>query len=129
MNHRGKVAALSSATFTGAMAVLYAFPPAQYTFYPRCPIYAATHLLCPGCGGTRALYELLHFNLGGALHYNALVTVLFPLALIWLAVSSYRAHRNDRPLQLTLPMPGVVALLLIALLFSVARNLATGWSV
>jgi Protein of unknown function (DUF2752) len=122
-----KVTALSSAAFAGTMAVLYAFPPAQYTFYPRCPIYESTHLLCPGCGGTRALYELLHFNLRGALHYNALVTVLFPLALLWLAANGYRAYRNGRSVRLTLPMPVLAGLLLIAVLFSVARNLGMGW--
>jgi hypothetical protein len=60
---------LIAATGCSGLAVLYRFPPSQYQIYPRCPFYAATHLLCPGCGGTRAIYELLHLNLTGALHY------------------------------------------------------------
>jgi len=30
------------------MAVVYNFAPSRYSFYPRCPFYAMTHLLCPG---------------------------------------------------------------------------------
>ena len=40
-------------------ATLVWFPPEQYGFYPRCPFFEATGLLCPGCGG--------HQGLGGAL--------------------------------------------------------------
>src|SRR6516164_7013720 len=80
--------------WTGAVAavlgVVYAFPPAENNFYPRCLFYAFTHLLCPGCGGTRAVHELLHLNLSGALHFNALVTVLAPGLLAWLGWSCYQ---------------------------------------
>ncbi len=121
-----KTAAFTALGATG-LAVLYAFPPTQHHFYPRCPIYAATHLLCPGCGGTRALYELLHFNISGALQYNSLVTVLAPLALLWIAVSWYRAKCNGGKLHFTVPMPVLAALVLVAVLFTVARNLGMGW--
>ncbi|HLW54940.1 MAG TPA: DUF2752 domain-containing protein [Candidatus Angelobacter sp.] len=105
-----------------ALGVLYRFPPSQYSIYPRCPFYAATHLLCPGCGGTRALYELLHMNLRGALHYNALVTVLVPVALAWLAWGCRRAYRDG--LFPPVPWPRSTALVLgaVALLFAVIRD-------
>jgi hypothetical protein len=113
----------------GGIAVLYWFPPAQYSFYPRCPIYSATHLLCPGCGGTRALYELLHLNVTGALHYNALITVLAPLACLWLAFCWYQAVRHRTPLEMPLP-PGVtIAVALLAVLFTVARNFGMAVSI
>ncbi len=129
MNGRHTKTAAFVGICAAGLAVLYALPPTRYNFYPRCPIYASTHLLCPGCGGTRAIYELLHFNVRGALHYNALVTILAPLALLWLAVSCYRAYRTGRYLQLKLPAPVLAGLLLIAVLFSVARNLGMGWMV
>src|SRR6266567_6703336 len=75
------------------LGVLYRFSPAEHSFYPRCPFFALTHLLCPGCGGTRALHELLHLNLTGALHYNALLTVLTPFTVIWLARCCYHVFR------------------------------------
>ena len=46
-----------------ATVVLLRFPPAEYSFYPRCPIFASLHLLCPGCGATRALAALLRLRI------------------------------------------------------------------
>lgn len=106
----------------GGMAFLYRFPPTEYNFYPRCPFYAATHWLCPGCGGTRALYELLHLNLRGALHYNALLTVLAPLLLMWFAWSCYRFLRDNRFPPLPWPRSIALALGTVSLLFAVIRD-------
>jgi uncharacterized protein DUF2752 len=104
------------------LAVIYNFPPAEHSFYPRCPFYAVTHLLCPGCGGTRALYELLHLNLRGAMHFNALVTVLLPLVLIWLAWGGYQSARQARFPSVPWPKTVAACLGLVALLFAVVRN-------
>ena len=65
-------------------ALLLRFPPAQYGFYPLCPIHQLTGLLCPGCGATRALAALLHGNLAEAWHQNALILLLLPAALSYL---------------------------------------------
>jgi hypothetical protein len=111
------------------IAVLYAFPPSQYGFYPRCPIYSTTHLLCPGCGATRALYELLHLNLKGAVHYNALVTLLLPVALMWWALECYSATRQNRSMELRLPPAACAALLVIAALFTITRNTGLAFSI
>jgi hypothetical protein len=110
-------------------AVLYTFPPSQYSFYPRCPIYGTTHLLCPGCGATRAFHELLHLNLKGALHYNALVTLLLPVALMWSGLECYRASRQNRSMELRLPLPACVALLVIAALFTIIRNTGLAFAI
>src|SRR5258708_19984575 len=83
--------------------VLYSFPPTEHSFYPRCPIFAVTHLLCPGCGGTRALYQLLHLHLREALHYNALITALFPIAFAGFVFWSYSPVRYFRFPRLPLP--------------------------
>ncbi len=59
--------------------VLYHYPPAPGSFYPHCVFHDATGLDCPGCGTTRALYQLLHGNVGAAFRLNAM---LFPLMLV-----------------------------------------------
>ena len=41
-----------------------------------CPFYELTGLYCPGCGSGRAARALLHGQLGAALGYNALFTLL-----------------------------------------------------
>jgi hypothetical protein len=113
---------LIAATGCSGLAVLYRFPPSQYQIYPRCPFYAATHLLCPGCGGTRAIYELLHLNLTGALHYNALVTLLAPLALVWLAWGCYRLYRDNRFPPVPWPRGIALGLGVVAIAFAVIRD-------
>ena len=109
--------------FAVAMVVVYNFSPSEYSFYPRCPLYAATHLLCPGCGATRALYSLLHGDLRGALHYNALFTTLAPLFLAWFALCCYRIMRYDRFPRLAVPRGVIAGIAIVALVFTVTRNI------
>ena len=111
-----------SAGIAAGLAVLYKFPPTQYAFYPRCPFYATTHLLCPGCGGTRALYELLHGNLQGALHYNALLTALAPLVALWFLWAGYQAVRQGRFPSVPWPKTVAVCLGTVSILFAIVRD-------
>jgi Protein of unknown function (DUF2752) len=128
MPRRLQGAMWAGATFA-ILAVVYAFPPDKYSFYPRCPFYAVTHLLCPGCGGTRALYEMLHLNLAGALHYNALVTVLAPMVLVWLAWSCYQALRYDRSLEIPWPRTMALSLGVASVLFAVIRDTGIAFTI
>jgi len=111
-----------AAMLVGALALLYNFSPAQYSFYPRCPFYSATHWLCPGCGSTRALYALLHGDWHGALHYNSLFTLLTPAVLTWSIYCSYRAMRYDRFPRVSVPRSVIVGMGTVVLLFTIARN-------
>jgi hypothetical protein len=118
----------AGALFAGAV-VLFNAPPSTHSFYPRCPFYAATHLLCPGCGGTRALYEMLHLNLSGAMHYNALVTALLPLVLAWLAWSCYQAFRYDQFPSIPWPRTFAVSFAVVAILFAVIRDTGIAFAI
>ena len=113
--------AMAAASFL-ACAVVYNFSPSEYGFYPRCPFFAATHLLCPGCGSTRALYWLLHGNLRAAWHYNALFTLLGPVVLAWLAFCCYRVMRYDQIPKMAIPRTVTACLVVATVLFAVARN-------
>jgi hypothetical protein len=119
---RRLITGASAMAFMVVLAVVYNFPPSQYSFYPRCPFYAATHLLCPGCGATRALHALLHGNLGGALHYNALFTVLAPFLLAWAIFCGYQVMRYDRFPRLRFSRGAIAAMSVAALLFTISRN-------
>ena len=126
--NRGLAAATASAACSG-LVFLYFVSPFKYSFYPRCLFYETTHWLCPGCGGTRALYELVHLNLRGAMHFNALVTVMAPAGLIWLLFSCYRVLRYDRLPSLPVPRSLAWSMLALALLFMVARNTGIAFSI
>jgi hypothetical protein len=124
----GRVATIARATaplgISGAAAeVLRRLPPAQNSFYPRCPIYEAFHLQCPGCGGTRALAALLQGRFGEAMHWNALVTLLLS---IFAAYGFYRYWyfvRRGVYRGLAVPPEAVYAALAAASVFTVLRNL------
>lgn len=110
---------------TGALAVVYKFPPAENTFYPRCMFFEATHLLCPGCGSTRALHALLHLDLQSALHYNALFTALAPVVLLWLAFCFYRVMRYNQLPQIRISREFTACAIAVVLVFTIARNTMT----
>jgi hypothetical protein len=104
-------------------AVLLLLPPAQYDFYPRCPIHELFHLKCPGCGGTRAVAALLHGHLREALHWNALVTLLLPIAAAY-GIYGYRRLLQHKPLRWPQPPTSAIyAALAVAIVFAMVRNL------
>lgn len=104
-------------------AVLVRFPPAQFSFYPQCPIHDYFDLECPGCGGTRALAALLHGHLAEAIHLNALVTLLSPFAAAY-GILCYHRFLQRKPLQWPQTRPiAVHVALAAAIVFTVTRNL------
>lgn len=121
---RDQATAAFGAVAIGAIcAIVYAFPPAQYRFYPVCPIYRLTGWLCPGCGLTRGLHALLHGDIFAAVTFNPLLVLITPLLAalaMWQLVSLVRTGKfvaitiGDRPM---------VAMLAMMLMFSLARNL------
>lgn len=110
-------------------AVLYNFPPQDYHFYPLCPYYALTHLLCPGCGGTRALHQLLHGNFSEALHYNALVTVFAPIVLGWFLTWYWAVMLDRRPPRVRLHWGAIAFLFVVAGVFVIVRNTGIAFTI
>jgi hypothetical protein len=113
--------AIASLTLAGV--VLFLFNPAQHHFYPICLFHEITGLDCPGCGATRALYNLLHGRIFAALQYNALVVLATPFLSVagmrWLArdlTGKPHPPLQPRPLWINL----AVALII---LFTILRNL------
>ena len=113
---------VAAAGLAGA-ALLYRFSPQEYSFYPRCPFYAVTGHLCPGCGATRAIAELVHGHVAAALHLNAAVTLLVPVLLWYFASMYWTAVREDRIECPQVPEWSWRAALALILLFAVVRNI------
>jgi hypothetical protein len=114
-------AALVFAAVAGA-AILYFFDPTRHSFYPVCQFHLLTGLYCPGCGGTRAAYQLLHGNILLALHDNALFVVSLPL-LAARGIWYLNQKRHGRPVRFFIPPVALWTFLVVALVFLVLRNL------
>ena len=110
-----------------ALAVLFFFNPATHGFYPVCLFHVLTGFYCPGCGGTRAVYQLLHGHLLRALHDNA----LFVLTLTGLTAQGARfvvQKIRNRPAAFTVSPIMLWAFLVTVFVFTVLRNLpAFAW--
>ncbi|MEJ3749359.1 DUF2752 domain-containing protein [Actinomycetes bacterium KLBMP 9797] len=90
---------------------------------PTCVLKLTTGFDCPGCGGTRAFWYLLHGNLPAAARHHALFVFAVPFLLyVYVAWAGQRVF-NWRLPQLTIS-PKVIGVFLAAwFVFTVARNL------
>jgi hypothetical protein len=115
------VATLVFAVIAGA-AVLFFFDPTKHSLYPVCQFHLLTGLYCPGCGATRASYQLLHGNIMTALHDNALFVMSLPVLAargIWFL----NRKRRRQPVRFFIPPAALWTFLALALVFLVLRNL------
>ena len=110
------------ATAIGMGAVVFFFNPATHGFYPICLFHELTGWNCPGCGGTRAVYALLHGRVALALKDNALFVVLLVATGargIWFAAKQIRRQ----PAGQFFPANILWTMLAFAVVFTVLRNL------
>jgi Protein of unknown function (DUF2752) len=114
-----------AAAFFAALAavVLLRFPPEQYEFYPVCPVYRYLHVLCPGCGATRALSALLRGQVAAALRLNWLAVLMLPLCVGYVAMGYRRWTSGDESGWPRIPSAAIYGALAVAIVFGVARNL------
>jgi hypothetical protein len=90
---------------------------------PTCILKLTTGLDCPGCGGTRAAWYLLHGDVAAAARHHLLFVFAVPFVLyLYIAWAAQKAFGWKVP-QLRIP-PIAIALFMGAwLAFSVMRNL------
>ena len=107
----------------GGLIFLYNFNPSDSFIYPPCPFHALTGLHCPGCGSTRALYQLLHGHLLTAFRLNPLMVLLLPfLGYSLLSYLSDGIMEKSLP-RIFIPASFIWILLGVILLFWIFRNL------
>lgn len=112
----------SAAALAGACAYLYLANPHNPSLPVfACPFKALTGLDCPGCGGQRMVYDLLHGDLAGAAHNNLFLLVVLPALL---AGGAWALYKRWHGRALRFPVRAVVVLALAGLAWAVLRNLA-----
>ena len=117
--------AIIGASGVAAAALIHVRDPHDAGSYGYCPFLALTGMPCPGCGGLRAVNDLSHGDLLGALSSNVLaVIVLGVLGVLWLVWVVRRSRGEDRPMIQVSDRTLAFALVLV-LAFGVLRN--TPW--
>jgi hypothetical protein len=106
-----KILLLSAAC--AGLTFLYFVKPGGFP-YPPCVFHDLTGLYCPGCGSTRALYQLLHGNILAALHDNIMAVLAVPFF-------AYAIVRKE-PLSLIHPY-WIWGLFYALVAFTVLRNI------
>ena len=96
-------------------------PNAVDSPFPPCMFNALTGLYCPGCGTTRALHALAHFDVPGAMAMNPLLVLFLPLIPLLIAWSIGWQPRWLRPMMRVLAEPKFWLVLLPG--YWIARNL------
>nr|WP_200799460.1 DUF2752 domain-containing protein [Williamsia sterculiae] len=89
-------AAVGVAAAAGCAAIWFADPTTPGGIIPVCPTKALFGIDCPGCGGCRMIYALLHGDVPAALHYNAVAlvgVVLLMTAYVTWIVGRVRGRR------------------------------------
>ncbi|WP_405434601.1 DUF2752 domain-containing protein [Micromonospora sp. NBC_00617] len=90
---------------------------------PTCLLKLTTGLDCPGCGGTRALWYVLHADLPAAARHHFLFVFALPfLAYLFVAWAGNQAFGWRLP-ELRISSKVIVGFLGAWLAFSVLRNL------
>ncbi len=107
------------------LALLYFFADARYSgFFPRCPFYTLTGLLCPGCGSQRAVSALLHGKIIEAINDNILLVTSLPLLFYSLYINLLNIFRTKQATQQIFYSPVFVkVVLVVVVLFGALRNI------
>lgn len=114
--------------FMGAGAYVLAADPTDGNAFatPTCLVRLTTGFDCPGCGGTRAFWYVLHGNLPAAARHHALFVFALPF-LLYMYVAWAVGSVFGRKLPTLRVSPKAIGLFLGAwAAFTVVRNLP--WS-
>jgi len=106
---------------------LFFFNPASPAnqFFPKCPFRTLTGMQCPGCGSTRALYQLLHLHPVAAFKLNPLFMLTLPFIVYGFLGYTKSAITGRPQRRLFVPSFYLWAWLVLMIFFWIFRN--TPW--
>jgi hypothetical protein len=116
--------AIAALALAGAVYVITVTPPTPDSFYPKCTLYQATGLHCPGCGAGRAAHSALNGQFVQALAYNPVAVVLLPAVAVVVLVRIARWALGRPPRNGYLLSGRTILVLAVGLLlFMLLRNI------
>lgn len=111
------------------LGALFFINPAASGVFPDCPSRVFLGVDCPGCGGIRGTYSLLHGDVSSAINHNALLLGLYPMLVaswfLWL-LRTWKQHDFFAPFR---PYSRLIAMLFFFILigFTIVRNVIPEW--
>jgi uncharacterized protein DUF2752 len=121
-----RVPALVLAATVAATSLVAAVDPNEPGHYPTCPFLAVSGYYCPGCGSLRAVHDLAHGDLAGAVARNPLTVLAAAGLVIGFVVWTRRLWRG-LPRTWAAPPALLWGLLSLVVAFGVLRNVP-GWA-
>ena len=112
----------------GSIAIiLFFFNPASASnqWFPKCPFRMVTGWQCPGCGSTRACYQLLHLHPVAAFKLNPLMVMTLPFIIYGFLGFTKSAITGQPHRRIFIPPIYLWAWLVVLIFFWVFRN--TPW--
>lgn len=120
-----RIFTVAAAAFIAAAALFYLYftGEGEGAGIP-CMFHQITGLYCSGCGASRALRSILHFDFYRALRYNAIFTVLLPFLAVYFGALgiSYIRFGKDR-ISGKISMTPVWVIISVAILYGILRNI------
>ena len=127
---RARQLMITSGVWLALLAIggfLFFFNPASPAnqFFPKCPFRLLTGLQCPGCGSTRACYQLLHLHPVAAFKLNPLFMLTLPFIVYGFLGYTKSAITGQPQRRLFVPSFYLWSWLVLMIFFWVFRN--TPW--
>jgi hypothetical protein len=119
----GRSLTLLTFVLCAGLLAFYLFDPATSGGFWVCPFHRLTGWYCPGCGGQRALHELLHGHFAAAFRLNPFAVLVFlPVAGYAYAAYALRVLGIARFPGAAVRNWQAIVLLAAMILFGVVRN-------
>ena len=120
-NRRLPVVGIWCVLFAGAAYVFF-FEPGSNGFFPVCPFRLFTGFTCPGCGGTRAMHQLLHGHFQAAFMLNPLLMIALPFLFYALVRHTILTFQGTAPRPNALPAKYIYLIFYVVVSFWIFRN-------
>lgn len=112
---------LAAGSLAAFCFVYYSFDPSQSHFFPRCPFFALTGYMCPGCGSQRVVHALLHLDFAAAFRINPYMVLMLPLVAASVFAAIFRVRYNGF-YRLVNSRPVMIGFVVVTVAWWVWRN-------
>lgn len=94
-----------------------------------CTFRKVTGIICPGCGSTRAMLELLHGHILKALYYHAALVLLVVMCAVYLITQTIKLISKGRTWAMSFRVAYVYVWLVVELAQYIIKLMVPGYNI